>query len=146
MDTSKYQMLSELFKTEEQIENSVQQTENILSETRSFKKFSQPKLEESAPEYDMLKSIFKGEDISQYDLTEEGKAVKVVEGEEKTKKKRSLFGSKKDKTETAKPENKPIKEESVLKPQSAVKNTFVADKSKSSATTQTKKVVYKKPK
>lgn len=138
----KYEMFSELFGSDTKTEISVPQPQGILSETRSFKRFAAPKLDETAPEYDMLKSMFRGEDTSQYD---------VPQAEEtKADKKRSLFGAKKEKSvkikETALKSER--KEDTVLKqPELPDKKTFAAAQPKVSKTkNDTKKVVYKKPK
>ncbi len=45
--------------------------DNKLGETRSFKTITQPKLDETAPEYDMLKSMFKGEGTNSFDIAEQ---------------------------------------------------------------------------
>ena len=135
-DTSRYQLVSELFKEEKHTEITLT-PENNISETRSFKKFSEPKLEESAPEYDMLKSIFKGEDLSQYNLTEDGRAVRV-EKEQIQQKKRSLFGSRKEKKNS----DEIVSEKQYVQ----AEETVTESENQPKKTPSKNKVVYKKPK
>lgn len=164
-DVSKYTMVSELFGTQAETEITAQLPQNILSETRSFKKFSQPKLEESAPEFDMLKSMFKGEDTSQYQFDVEDNGIKKDKKQLQPKQKRSLFGGKKkeevkaevkeEKIVTEKPveennmspktETAPKTETKAVRPTGKTK--FVASEPRTLATkTEAKKIVYKKPK
>ena len=135
-DASRYQLVSELFKEEKHTEITLT-PENNISETRSFKKFSEPKLEESAPEYDMLKSIFKGEDLSQYNLTEDGRAVRV-EKEQIQQKKRSLFGSRKEKKNS----DEIVSEKQYVQ----AEKTVTESENQPKKTPSKNKVVYKKPK
>lgn len=165
-DISKYAMVSELFGAQAETEITAQLPQNIFSETRSFKKFSQPKLEESAPEYDMLKSMFKGEDTSQYQLDVEDNDIKKDKKQLQPKQKRSLFSinkkekikeektveekvvEKKDIVENVQPEKTEIihKNDSTTAKQTE-KTKFVSSESRKKVSkTETKKIVYKKPK
>lgn len=144
-ETEKYNVLSEIFVQDDTTEvPAVNQT--IFSETRSFKKITEPKLDESAPEYDMLKSMFRGEDTSAYDFSGESED-NTVKSKKESKQKHSLFGgAKKEKAAkgkaTAKKETVPLKSE-----KSDGKIKFVASEPRQAkGKTETKKVVYKKPK
>lgn len=145
----KHTMFSELFGRETQ-DYIPSEHHSILSETRSFKKISQPKLDESAHEYDMLKSMFKGEDTSQYQFEAEETENTTARNSEK-KKKRSFFGGSK-KENTAR--GKSVTEKSASEHKNVSGDTIVKERTKFTAEEQTagklksetKKIVYKKPK
>lgn len=133
-ENSKYKMFSELFGADTQSEFSADKQRGILGETRSFKKYAEPKLNEAAPEYDMLKSMFRGEDTSQYEVAADVSA--------QPNKKRLLFGDKKQKAEKAVTS---AYEKNTSKMETTNIDTVAALNSRQTKT-ETKKIVYKKPK
>lgn len=139
---SRYEMFTEVFGAETKNEISAPQEQGIFGDTRSFKKFAAPKLDETAPEYDMLKSMFRGEDTSQYDVPEAEDA--------ENRKKRSIFGRKKDKKAEEKSViQKDVAEDSVVSKPTDTENKkpFVSGKPKTQKEkNEIKKTVYKKPK
>jgi len=149
-DTEKYNMLSEIFTEDDTAEVSAVHSD-VVFETRSFKKIVEPKLNESAPEYDMLKSMFRGEDTSDFEFNLNETAVKTEKQPKEKAKKQSIFGGAK-KEKAPKEKVKEPKAEKENKHQQQVLNTdkkikFVATESRQTkAKTETKKVVYKKPK
>ena len=137
---SKYTMISELFgsETEKQIQA---ESRSILGETRSFKTVSQPKVDESAPQYDMLKGMFMGEDTSQYDFDTE-ETEKTVKKQPEKKKKHSLFG--KNKKEKTVAENQQEEIPDTYENEKSVQR--VKEQTAKKTKTDTQKIVYKKPK
>jgi len=148
-DAGKYNTLSEIFAHENSAEIKTVHS-NAMFETRSFKKVVEPKLSESAPEYDMLKSMFRGEDTSDFEFNAKETEKEANQPESKAKK-RSVFGG--DKKEKA-PKEK-VKEPKAEKGGRSQQPSFTADKKikfvsaeprQAKTKTETKKVVYKKPK
>ena len=122
----KHTIFSELFGENTEKSISAEEPHSILSETRSFKKFSQPKFDESSPEYDMLKSMFRGEDTSQYQF-ETTELPKAEKEQKKQNEKHSVFGAGK-------------------KNQMQSERNAETETDSKKVKTDTKKIVYKKPK